>query len=145
MNEWFSKFARGASQVTGSAGAFMVATLVIVIWAVTGPIFHYSDTWQLVINTGTTIVTFLMVFLIQNAQNRDAKAFHLKIDELIRSSGKARNQMIDLEKLSDAQLQRLQEEFTKICDEDDTNVLREAAARADDRAEIDEVKEERAA
>lgn len=146
MNEWFSKFARGASQVTGSASAFMVATLVIIIWAVTGPIFHYSDTWQLVINTGTTIVTFLMVFLIQNAQNRDAKAFHLKIDELIRSSAKARNQMIDLERLSDVQLQRLQEEFNKICDdEDDTSILREAAARADDQAEKDITEKKQAA
>ncbi len=115
MNERFSKFARVASAATGSAAAFCIAGLVIVVWAITGPMFHFSDTWQLVINTGTTIVTFLMVFLIQNAQNRDAKAIHLKIDELIVATRGARNKMIDLDKLNEAQLTQLQAEFDRIC------------------------------
>jgi low affinity Fe/Cu permease len=85
-----------------------------VIWAATGHIFHYSDTWQLIINTGTTIVTFLMVSLIQNTQNRDSKAVHLKRDELIRAIGGARNTMVDLERMSDAELQKLQAQFKRI-------------------------------
>lgn len=115
MNDAFGKFSRWASGVTGSAGAFVFAAVTIVIWAITGPIFHFSDTWQLVINTGTTIVTFLMVFLIQNAQNRDSRAIHLKLDELIRAKAGARNMMMDLEKLNDAQLDRLQKEFDRLC------------------------------
>ena len=86
MNEFFRKFAHKTSELVGSAWAFIVAAVVIVVWAVTGPVFHYSDTWQLVINTGTTIITFLMVFLIQNTQNRDAKGIHLKLDELIKAT-----------------------------------------------------------
>jgi low affinity Fe/Cu permease len=89
----------------------MAACVTIVLWAATGPLFDYSDTWQLVINTGTTIVTFLMVFLIQNTQNRDSLAIHLKLDELIRALGHARNQLIDLEELNDEELAALQEEF----------------------------------
>jgi low affinity Fe/Cu permease len=89
----------------------MVACLIVVVWAATGPLFDYSDTWQLVINTGTTIVTFLMVFLIQNTQNRDSLAIHLKLDELIRAVGHARNKLIDLEELNDEELASLQEEF----------------------------------
>lgn len=115
MNENFGRLARTVSVFTGSAVAFVVALATIVVWGVTGPLFHYSDTWQLVINTGTTIVTFLMVFLIQNAQNRDAKAIHLKLDELIRATQGARNTMIDLDKLNDKQIERLQAEFEKIC------------------------------
>ena len=92
----------------------MSAGLVIVVWAVTGPLFHYSDTWQLVINTGTTIVTFLMVFLIQNTQNRDARAINLKLDELIRAIDKARDQMMNIEKLSDMELDTLEAQFEKI-------------------------------
>ena len=91
--------------------AFALAGLTIVIWIVTGPVFGYSDTWQLVINTGTTIITFLMVFLIQNTQNRDAKAVHLKLDELLRTVSKARTGMVDLEDMSDAEIAALQEEF----------------------------------
>ena len=98
----------------GSAWAFAGALLVIVIWLVTGPIFHYSDTWQLIINTATTIITFLMVFLIQNTQNRDAKAVHLKLDELIRAIKDARNELVDLEELSDEELQRLEEQFRRM-------------------------------
>ncbi len=111
MNELFRRFATKTSAVVGSPWAFIIAVLVIVVWAVTGPIFHFSDTWQLVINTSTTIVTFLMVFLIQNTQNRDAKAIHLKLDELIRSVEKARNRLVDLEEMSDEELDQLQKEF----------------------------------
>lgn len=139
MNEWFSKFARGASQFTGSALTFALAALVIVVWAISGPLFHFSDTWQLVINTGTTIVTFLMVFLIQNAQNRDSKAVQLKLDELIRAQSGARNKMIDLEKLTDQQLQRLQQEFDRICAEDPEE-LRDVVEIASDQIEKEEKK-----
>src|SRR5689334_280378 len=104
----------------GSPGAFGTAILLILIWITTGPLFHYSDTWQLVINTGTTIITFLMVFLIQNTQNRDAKAFHLKLDELIRSHKGARNAMIDLEDLSEDDLKRISEEFAMLRAKDKT-------------------------
>jgi low affinity Fe/Cu permease len=114
IRDAFGVFARKTSNILGSAWAFVLALLVIVVWAVTGPTFHYSDTWQLIINTGTTIVTFLMVFLIQNTQNRDAKAVHLKLDELIRALGPARNKLVDLEKLSDDQLKTLEAEFEKL-------------------------------
>jgi low affinity Fe/Cu permease len=114
IRDAFSVFARGTSNVLGTAWSFVVAILIIVVWAVTGPTFHYSDTWQLIINTGTTIVTFLMVFLIQNTQNRDAKAVHLKLDELIRALKGARNHLVDLEKLSDNELKTLEEQFTRL-------------------------------
>jgi low affinity Fe/Cu permease len=110
----FRVFAHRSSEVLGSAWIFTVALLIIVIWAITGPAFNYSDTWQLIINTGTTIVTFLMVFLIQNTQNRDAKAVHLKLDELIRALKGARNNLVDLEKLSDDELKKLEEQFTRL-------------------------------
>ena len=95
-----------------------MAVVVVLVWLVTGPIFHYSDTWQLIINTGTTIVTFLMVFLIQNTQNRDARALHLKLDELIRAVHGARNKLVDLENLSDEQLDELQKQFEQVRDGD---------------------------
>ena len=114
MRELFRKFAQATSQAVGSSWAFILAFLIIVVWAVTGPMFHYSDTWQLVINTGTTIVTFLMVFLIQNTQNRDAKAIHLKLDELIRGVKGARTGLVNLEQLSDADLERLHKEFERL-------------------------------
>jgi low affinity Fe/Cu permease len=114
MNEFFRKFAHKVSAVVGSAWAFVIAVTTIVIWAVTGPIFDFSDTWQLVINTGTTIVTFLMVFLIQNTQNRDAKAIHLKLDELIKGLKGARTSMVDLEDLTDEELEKLQQEFQRL-------------------------------
>ena len=98
----------------GSPWAFVLATLSIIAWAVTGPLFHYSDTWQLVINTATTIVTFLMVFLIQNTQNRDTKAVHLKLDELLRAVHGARNTLVNLESLSDEELEDLQREFERL-------------------------------
>jgi low affinity Fe/Cu permease len=112
--DWFGRFAAQASGWLGSKWAFAGAGLVIVVWAVTGPLFHFSDTWQLVINTGTTIVTFLMVFLIQNTQNRDARAINLKLNELIRAGDKAGNQMIDIEKLSDLELDELQAKYERI-------------------------------
>jgi low affinity Fe/Cu permease len=114
MRDAFGVFARKTSTVLGSAWASVLAIVVIVVWALTGPTFHYSDTWQLIINTGTTIVTFLMVFLIQNTQNRDAKAVHLKLDELIRAVGPARNKLVELEKLSDDDLKALEAEFEKL-------------------------------
>lgn len=111
VSDAFRVFANRSSVMLGSAWAFGGAVLVIVIWIVTGPTFHFSDTWQLIINTATTVVTFLMVFLIQNTQNRDAKAMHLKLDELIRALKGARNQLVDLENLSDEELKRLEEQF----------------------------------
>ncbi len=113
-NDWFGRFAARASAWLGSKWAFAGAAAVIVIWAVTGPLFHFSDTWQLVINTGTTIVTFLMVFLIQNTQNRDARAINLKLNELIRAVDKAHDQMIDIENLSDLELDELQVRYERI-------------------------------
>src|SRR6187551_2428616 len=116
VRDAFRSFAQRSSSVLGSAWSFCGAVLIIVLWLVTGPIFHFSDTWQLIINTGTTIVTFLMVFLIQNTQNRDAKALHLKLDELIRAVGPARNRLLDLESMSDDELARLEKEFRKLRD-----------------------------
>ena len=111
VSDAFRIFARRSSMVLGSAWAFASAILIIVVWGLTGPAFHYSNTWQLIINTGTTIVTFLMVFLIQNTQNRDAKAAHLKLDEVIRALKGARNELVDLEKLSDEDLTSLEKQF----------------------------------
>jgi low affinity Fe/Cu permease len=116
MNNFFRKFSSKTSELVGTSWAFILAFLIIIIWAVTGPMFRYSDTWQLVINTGTTIITFLMVFLIQNTQNRDAKAIHLKLDELIKATTGAHNALIDLDRLSDAQLKELEDEYKRICD-----------------------------
>jgi low affinity Fe/Cu permease len=110
----FRIFARRSSSVLGSAWVFAGAIVIIVVWALTGPMFHYSNTWQLIINTGTTIVTFLMVFLIQNTQNRDAKAAHLKLDEIIRALKGARNELIDLEKLADEDLTSLEKQFERV-------------------------------
>src|SRR5438309_11584146 len=114
VSDAFRIFAMRSSIVLGSAWAFASAILVIIIWGLTGPTFHYSNTWQLIINTGTTIVTFLMVFLIQNTQNRDAKAVHLKLDEVIRALKGARNELIDLEKLADEDLASLEKQFEQV-------------------------------
>ncbi len=111
MGNLFHLVASKISQITGSPLAFLAAFLVIVLWLVTGPIFHFSDTWQLVINTTTTIITFLMVFLIQNTQNRDTKAIHLKLDELLKGVKGARTGMVDIENLPDEKLEDLQTEF----------------------------------
>jgi len=112
--DFFRKFAHKTSAGVGSPWAFLTAVVVIVVWAATGSLFHFSDTWQLVINTGTTIVTFLMVFLIQNTQNRDAVSLHLKLDELIRALKGARNKLIDLDELSDEELEELRQEFHRL-------------------------------
>ena len=114
VSDAFRVFASKTSSILGSAWAFVAAVLIIVIWGLTGPTFHFSDTWQLIINTGTTIVTFLMVFLIQNTQNRDAKAMHLKLDEIIRALKGARNELLDLEELSDEDLKKLEKQFQRI-------------------------------
>jgi len=115
MKIFFHSVAHGASKAVGSAYAFIAALVLLVGWLATGPLFDFSDTWQLIINTFTTIVTFLMVFLIQNTQNRDSLGLHLKLDELIRATQGARNTMIDLAKLSDQQLTELEREFERIC------------------------------
>ncbi|HYJ32781.1 MAG TPA: low affinity iron permease family protein [Candidatus Binatia bacterium] len=113
---WFTRFAKATSRAAGRPGAFAVAAAIIVVWGLTGPMFHYSDTWQLVINTGTTIVTFLMVFLIQNTQNRDSEAVHLKLDELIRALEGAHNALLDLEDLDDKELDKIRETYAELAE-----------------------------
>src|SRR5688572_1809964 len=113
---WFTRFAKGAARATGRPVAFALAVFVILTWAVTGPIFGFSDTWQLFINTGTTIVTFLMVFLIQNAQNRDGAAVQIKLDEIIRATRGAHNVLLDLEELSERELDAVRAEYEKLAD-----------------------------
>jgi low affinity Fe/Cu permease len=117
MTGLFRLIACRSADALGSSWAFIVAVVIVVLWAASGPLFGFSDTWQLVINTGTTVITFLMVFLIQNAQNRDAKAFHLKLDELIHAVKEARNELIDVEDLNDEELARLQREFVRLREE----------------------------
>jgi len=114
MKDLFRKFATKASQTAGSPLTFVVSVLLIIIWAFSGPIFNYSNTWQLTVNTLTTIVTFLMVFLIQNTQNRDTKAVHLKLDELIKGMKGARNELINIEDDTDDEIDQLQLEFEKL-------------------------------
>ena len=114
VQDAFRVFAHQSSIILGSAWAFAGAVLVILVWVLTGPTFHFSDTWQLIINTATTVITFLMVFLIQNTQNRDAKAMHLKLDEIIRALKDARNELVDLEDLSDEELKKLDEQFRRL-------------------------------
>ena len=111
---WFREFAYRVAAAVGSYRAFLIAVAVVLLWCVTGPLYHFSDSWQLVINTGTTIVTFLMVFLIQATQNRDGKAIQLKLDELIRSQRSARNAFADLEHASEAELKEFEEEFREL-------------------------------
>ncbi len=118
LNHWFSHAAQAVSWQVGHASSFAVALMVIFIWAVSGPFFGYSDTWQLVINTGTTIITFLMVFLIQNTQNRDSIAIQVKLDELLRAIKEARNSIIDLDSLDEAELQKLLTEYRKLATAD---------------------------
>jgi low affinity Fe/Cu permease len=112
LNNTFNRFARGISRTLGHPAAFSVAVLAVVAWAICGPLFDYSASWQLVINTGTTIATFLMVFILQNAQNRDARALQVKLDELIRAAGGARNELIDIENFSEEELERYCAEFS---------------------------------
>lgn len=111
---FFERFANWATIATGSSAAFIIAASVILIWIVTGPIFNYSDTWQLIINTGTTIVTFLMVFLIQKSQNKDSKAIHLKLNELLASHQGASNRMVDIEDLTEEELDQLRKYYVKL-------------------------------
>ena len=114
---YFEKFANAATSFTGSSSAFLIAISIVIIWAVLGPIFKYSETWQLVINTGTTIITFLMVFLIQKAQNKDGKAIQIKLNELIAASKNASNRIIDIEDLTEAELNQLHKYYEKLADE----------------------------
>jgi low affinity Fe/Cu permease len=111
---WFVHFAQWIAHATGRPIAFLLAFASLVVWAMLGPLFGFSDTWQLVINTATTIITFLMVFVIQNTQNRDTAAMHIKIDELIRVTQKARNTLLDLEELDDRELETLHRDFQKL-------------------------------
>ena len=112
----FTKFAKSTAKYSGKPQAFILALLVIVVWGITGPLFDFSDTWQLVINTGTTVVTFLMVFLIQNTQNRDAEAVQIKLDELIRSTAGAHNVLLDLEELEDEELDRIRRTYERLAE-----------------------------
>ena len=112
----FTRFARLASGVSGRPKTFFCAVLIILVWAITGPLFGFSDTWQLVINTGTTIITFLMVFLIQNTQNRDTEALQIKLDEIIRANKKARNELLDLEELDDQALNEIHKEYLRLAE-----------------------------
>jgi low affinity Fe/Cu permease len=129
MNELFRKFSHHVSKIVGSAGAFVFAVGLIVAWAATGPLFDFSDTWQLVINTGTTIVTFMIVFLIQNTQNRDAKAIHLKLDELVRATHNARNSILDAENMPDEELERLHLEFQELREHFDARIRHVSSER----------------
>lgn len=116
INDFFLQFSRNTARQVGHPLAFALAVLVILAWVITGPLFHWSDTWQLIINTGTTIVTFLMVFLIQNTQNRDSEAVHLKLDELIRATKRARNALLDLEECPEEEIEKLKKEFVELAE-----------------------------
>jgi low affinity Fe/Cu permease len=113
---WFSRFAKVTARYTGRPVTFMIAVLIIIVWAISGPIFGFSDTWQLVINTGTTIVTFVMVFLIQNTQNRDSEAMQVKLDELIRATKGAQNALLDLEELEEEELDVIRDRYERIAE-----------------------------
>jgi low affinity Fe/Cu permease len=113
---WFTRFAKLTARISGKPVTFMLAVAVIILWAITGPIFGFSDTWQLVVNTGTTIITFLMVFLIQSTQNRDSEAMQVKLDELIRAAKDAQNALLDLEELEEEELDRIREDYLKIAE-----------------------------
>src|SRR5687767_1587680 len=125
---WFTRLTKWTSRATGKPIAFVLATGVVVAWALTGPMYGFSDTWQLVINTGTTIVTFLMVFLIQATQNRDAEAMQLKLDEIIRAIGNAKNELLDIEELEESDLNRIRKTYEDMAQKARQEVLRECAA-----------------
>jgi low affinity Fe/Cu permease len=116
-SSWFSDFARKTARAAGQPVVFALAAAVIILWLITGPFFGFSDTWQLIINTGTTIVTFLMVFLIQNTQNRDSEAMHIKLDELIRAIDGAHNALLNLEDLGERELDRIRADYTRLAEE----------------------------
>jgi low affinity Fe/Cu permease len=129
-NAWFLKFSNTLAQIAGHASTFMIAVLLVIVWAISGPLFHFSDTWQLVINTSTTIVTFLMVFLIQNTQNRDTAAMQIKLDELIRAVDQAHNALLDLEELDEKDLAKFRERYEKLA-RDARDDLRDAHREID--------------
>jgi low affinity Fe/Cu permease len=131
----FNRFAKWASRAAGHPSTFGVALAVILIWAITGPVFHFSDTWQLFINTGTTIVTFLMVFLIQNTQNRDGAAMQIKLDELIRALKGAHNELADLEDMSERELEQVKAHYTQLAEKARTKLQKRPRERDDDQAE----------
>jgi low affinity Fe/Cu permease len=126
----FSRFAKWTARATGRPVTFALAAAVIVVWAVTGPLFGFSDTWQLVINTGTTIITFLMVFLIQSTQNRDAEAVQVKLDEIIRAIGNAKNEVLDLEELEEADLDEIRKTYTEMAEKAREGRAKEKTKRA---------------
>ena len=146
MNDWFRKFATKTSEIIGSPWAFLIALLLTIAWAISGPFFGFSDTWQLVVNTASTISTGLIVFLIQNTQNRDAKAIHLKLDELLRGVEGARTGMVDLEDLSDEDLKKLQNEFQRLRErspnlvDDDLDRIESELHDRDDRVNLEKTK-----
>jgi low affinity Fe/Cu permease len=125
----FTRFAKWSSRAVGRPVAFSIAMGALVLWAASGPVFDFSDTWQLIINTGTTIITFLMVFLIQNTQNRDAEAMHVKLDELIRSNKAAHNALLDLEDLEEAELDRIRADYERLAAEARGELKRRKPAR----------------
>ncbi len=143
MNELFRRFSSRASELVGTPWAFILAVVTLLVWAATGPAFGFSDTWQLVVNTGTTIVTFLMVFLIQNTQNRDARAIHLKLDELLRAVSTARTGMVDLENCSDEELERLQQAFRRLREQHGAELDAEVAEALEEQEEAIEDLQER--
>ncbi len=131
---WFTHFAKVTSRAAGRPAAFMLAVAVVLVWLVTGPAFGYSDSWQLVINTGTTVITFLMVFLIQNTQYRDAEAVQVKLDELLRTTSGAHNALLDLEELDQAELDRIREEYARLAQR-----AREALRRGEPDTDVPDV------
>jgi len=143
LSQAFRNFAEATARYSGKPAAFLIAAAIIVVWAVTGPMFHFNDTWQLVINTGTTIITFLMVFLIQNSQNRDSAALQIKLDELIRAT-RARNSLLDVDNLDEEALERIRENYRKLAHnkEEEARQAKRAGQRARAADESDEACEE---
>ena len=143
LSQAFRGFAEATARYSGKPGAFLIAAAIVVVWGLSGPMFHFGDTWQLVINTGTTIITFLMVFLIQNSQNRDSAALQIKLDELIRAT-QARNTLIDLDDLDEDALDRIREDYRKLAHrkEEEAQHSRQASRPARSEEESDEACEE---
>jgi low affinity Fe/Cu permease len=135
-SSWFVNFAKATSHAAGRPSAFLVAAAIILVWGVTGPVFHFSDTWQLVINTGTTVVTFLMVFLIQNTQNRDSEAIQVKLDEIIRVTEGAHNVLLDLEELEEHEFERIRKTYSDLAKRARADLIRGMGDTA--RGELDE-------